>query len=333
MRRRSFPAMVVSLAMLFSTIFTAGFVSAADKSQVVFCVAGDSRGSVMPYSAPINKEILAKLVTALKAEKPQFVLFTGDLVSGYSRDLEKQLTLWRDTFMKPLLDAGIKVYACRGNHDKSLGRKSKRNAALKVWNKVFSGKFAFPQNGPKNALGVTYFVRDNNVLALILDNYKDDGYPHKVNVAWMSKIISQEKRKYPYPLHIFAICHEPAFTVIHKDCLGKNKKARDEFLKSFLKAGGVAFFCGHDHLYNHSKVELPEGVFHQFVCGGAGAPLKKWNGKYLDKRLIKVQSSKSFGYMVVKVAGNKATLTAKGWNDKGTGTLKTIDKFTYTLKK
>ena len=330
---RSLPAMAVSIAVLFAALFTANFASAAGTSQVVFCVAGDSRGTELKHAAPINKNVLSKLVRALKAEKPQFVLFTGDLVSGYSRDLEKQLMIWRDTFMKPLLDAGIKVYSCRGNHDKSLGGRSKKNAALKIWNKVFSGKFAFPKNGPKNALGVTYFVRDNNVLALILDNYKDDGYPHKVDVAWMNKIITKEKRIPPSPLHIFAICHEPAFTVIHQDCLANNKRARDDFLKSFLKAGGVAFFCGHDHLYNHSKIKLREGIFHQFVCGGAGAPLVGWKGKYLDKRVAKVKSSKAFGYMLVKVVGNKATLTAKSWNSKGTGSLKTIDKLTYTLKK
>ena len=293
--------------------------------ELVFCVTGDSRGD----EEGINKNIAMKVADAIKAEKPSFIFINGDLVSGYSSKLEKQLINWRDTFMAPLLDAGIKVYSCRGNHDAAPGKMERllgKNNALNIWQKVFTGKFAFPDNGPGGEKGVTYFVKDKNILVLVMDTYP--GKPsHKVNLKWVKKVIKKEKRK--KSMHLFAVTHEPAFTVQHKDCLASRSKDRDKFLDVFLSNGGVCYFCGHDHFYNHAKVALPKGEFHQFVCGTLGAPLYKWDGEYKDKRVKEVKTSKSFGYMVVHIKGKKATLTMKSWDKKGK--LKIIDTFSYSL--
>ena len=302
-----------------------GQKTVASGDELVFCVTGDSRGS----EDGINKKIALKIADAIKAEKPSFVFVNGDLVSGYSSDLEKQLINWRDTFMAPLLDAGIKVYSCRGNHD-AAGGKIKRmlgkNDVLSIWQKVFSDKFAFPDNGPKGEKDVTYFVKENNVLVLVMDTYP--GKPkHKVNLKWVKKVIQEEKGD--KPMHLFAVTHEPAFAVRHKDCLASKPKDRDKFLDIFLSNGGICYFCGHDHFYNHAKVALPKGDFHQFVCGTLGAPLYKWKGKYKDKRVKEVKTSASFGYMVVRIKGKQATLTMKGWNNNGK--LETIDTFSYSL--
>ena len=297
-------------------------LSAAD-NELVFCVTGDSRGG----DHGINKKILTELVNALKAENPAFVAVNGDLVSGYSSKLQKQLEVWRDTFMAPLLDAGINVYACRGNHDANSGHFRKKGKSKLFWDKVFSGRFVFPDNGPEKEKNTTYYVKDKNVLLFILDSYKRKP-THKVDVDWMKKVFKKEKGK--TPLHVFVVTHEPAYAVHHKDCLASEPKARDEFVNIFLKNKGVCFFCGHDHLYDHSKINLPAGEFHQFVCGTAGAPLYKWDGKYQDKRVQNVKSDVAFGYMVVKIKGNKAELTMKAWDKHGK--LKVIDTFTYTLK-
>ncbi len=298
------------------------------ENELTFCITGDSRG----HDQGINKKILLKLVEAIKKEKPAFVAVDGDLVTGYSSKLEGQLINWRDTFMAPLLDAGIKVYPCRGNHDAGGSKMKKilkigKKLPLESWQKVFSGKFALPENGPTGAKGVTYFIKDRNLLFLVLDAYNAKER-HQVDNVWIEKVMQNDKGE--KPIHIFALTHEPAFAVHHKDCLASKPKSRDQFLKLFLSNGGVCFFCGHDHLYNHAKVTLPEGEFHQFVCGTAGAPLSKWKGEYADKRVTAVKSNRAFGYMVVKLKGKLATLTMKAWDEKGQ--LKVVDTFTYTLK-
>ena len=296
------------------------------KDELTFCVTGDSRGG----DDGINKKIITKTVEALKVEHPSFVAVNGDLVSGYSSKLEAQLINWRDSFMKPLLDAGIKVYSCRGNHDAAPGKVEwvmGKNSALSVWQKVFSGKFAFPNNGPETEKGVTYFVKNKNMLLLVMDTYP--GKPsHEVNLPWVEKVIKAEKGD--LPIYLFAVTHEPAFAVHHKDCLASKPKERDKLLDILVSNGGVCYFCGHDHFYNHAKVTLPKGEFHQFVCGTSGAPLYQWNEKYHEKNIQAVKTVKSFGYMVVHIKGKTATLTMKGWDKEGN--LKTLDTFSYTLK-
>ena len=299
---------------------------ASQEDEVIFCVTGDSRGD----DNGINKKILTQTLQSLKAEHPSFVVVNGDLVSGYSSKLEKQLINWRDSFMKPLLDAGIKVYSCRGNHDAAPGKLERlmgKNSALAVWQKVFSGKYAFPDNGPAKEKGVTYFVKKKNLLLLFMDTYP--GKPtHQVNLPWVEKIIKTEKGD--LSMHLFAVTHEPAFAVHHTDCLASKPKERDKFLNTFTSHGGVCHLCGHDHMYNHAKVITPQGEFHQFVCGTLGAPLYKWNGKYHEKNVQLVKTEKSFGYMVVHIKGKTAVLTMKTWDD--AGKLKIIDTFSYTLK-
>ena len=304
---------------LFSFCLYAQQTQSSD--ELVFCVTGDSRGKIK--GGTINKEVLNKLTAAFKEEKPAFVLVSGDLVSGYSSKLEQQLKDWRDTFMAPLLNAGIKVYPCRGNHDAS-----PKKIAYKVWKKVFSGKFALPENGPDGEKGVTYYLKDKNALVFVLDSYGRKGPTHKVNTAWMEKVIKEEKGD--KPMHIFAMAHEPAFQARHKDCLASKPAERDKFLNSFLSNGGVCYFCGHDHFYSHAVVTLDKGEFHQFICGTAGAPLYDWKGKYADERVKEIKADKAFGYMVVKIKGNTAVLTTKVWDKKGN--LATIDEFTYKLK-
>ncbi len=299
------------------------------EDELIFCVTGDSRGK----DKGVNQKVLVQLVNALKKENPVFVAVNGDLVSGYSSKLENELINWRDTFMAPLIDAGIKVYPCRGNHDAN-GSKTMRllglgkNAPLQIWQKVFSGKFALPENGPKDEKGVTYFVKDKNILLLLLDSYGAKKR-HIVDNSWIEEVLKKEKGT--QSLHLFAVAHEPAFSVHHKDCLASVPKARDRFIKTFMTNGGVCFFCGHDHFYNHAKVALPQGELRQFVCGTAGAPLYKWKGKYADKRVTEIKTEKAFGYMIVKIKGKQATLIMKAWNEKGE--LEVIDTFTYTLKK
>ena len=288
------------------------------RNELIFCVTGDSRGN----EDGINKNVIEKTVNAIKAEKPSFVAVSGDLVSGYSPKLRKQLINWRDSFMKPLLKEGIKVYTCRGNHDAS-----PRKTALSIWQKVFSGKFSLPKNGPNGEKKVTYFVKKKNLLLLVMDAYPDKP-SHKLNLEWAKKVLKKEKGN--KPIHLFIITHEPAFAVQHKDSLASKPEARDKLIDFFLSNGGVCYFCGHDHFYNHAKVTYPKGEFHQFVCGTLGAPLYDWDGKYRDKNVKEVKTVKSFGYMVVHIKGKKTSLVMKGWDKNGN--LKVVDSFTYTLK-
>jgi len=288
---------------------------AGTDDSLVFCVLGDSRGK----NDGVNQEALAELADAFAKESPRFILFPGDLVSSGS---ERQLKNWRDSFMKPLLEKNISVYPCRGNHD--LGQSPRSND---LWKKVFTGKFALPDNGPEGEKSLTYEVRTPNAVVFVMDCYV---HKNQVNTAWlesrMKKIEPKQNR-----IHVFAMAHEPLFAVKHKDCLASAPQQRDKFLDILMNNGGLAYFCGHDHFYDHAVATVNGGEFHQLVCGGAGAPLYSWDKQYADKRLRNIAHSRMLSFMVVRIAGNKAVLTAKAWNPKS-DKIEIIDSFSYTLK-
>ena len=81
-----------------------------------FVVTCDSRG----YTNGIEQVILREIADEIVTQGAEFVLFPGDLVYGYSADgpsgFETQLRTWAE-IMKPVYDAHIGVYVCRGNHD------------------------------------------------------------------------------------------------------------------------------------------------------------------------------------------------------------------------
>jgi len=291
------------LLHIFLTAFSV-FLSAED-NIVKFIVLGDTRGNMV--KTKINLEFLEILKMRIVEEKPDFIFVNGDLVSGYSDKLESQLEEWRDKFMRPLLEHDLQVYVCRGNHDVSKGWKiHKYPEALKEWNEIFSGIFSFPENGPVNEKNLTYYVKKNNTVIFVFDNYIDKAH-HKVNYKWMEKVlknINSDKKE----MKVFALCHEPAFSADHPDCLAVHKKERDDFVKTFLKNGGIFFFSGHDHFYNHAQVKTENGVFEQFICGTDGAPLKTWNEKYAEKGVENIKYLQKRGYVKVTVKNDDVKL-------------------------
>jgi len=109
--RKTIPMKFV-LTLLFLTAFSSTAFSQEPWKFIVTC---DSRGN----DNGINQVVLSELVTEIKSQGVDFVIFSGDLVSGYraidTDEFEAQLRAWVEEIMKPLYDAGITVYVCRGN--------------------------------------------------------------------------------------------------------------------------------------------------------------------------------------------------------------------------
>jgi len=284
-----------------------------------FIVTGDSRGS----DNGVNTVILGELAAQIASQAVDFVLFPGDLVSGYVNQtaLESQLFTWRDT-MQPVYDAGIDVYPVRGNHDVG------SPAGFTAWNNVFTGAYALPGNGPAGEENVTFAVEHNNALILGLDQYVT---PHRVNQAWVDDQLAGNSNP-----HVFALGHEPAFQVDHTDCLDDYPADRDAFWESLEGAGGRTYFAGHDHFYDHARVDDldgdPSNDLHQYIVGTAGAPLRDWSPPYDgDNSGMDVEQwshAKEYGYLLAEIDGLDATLT---WMERvGAGTYEPGDVWSYT---
>lgn len=306
---------------------------AALSSAQKFCfvVAGDGRSDSAKNRPEdkngINVTITTEMAQATIAEGAKFLMWTGDLAMGYSKDpaaFESQLIDWR-TIMEPVYAAGIKVLPCRGNHDAS-----SINAEA-TWHKVFTGKYALPGNGPHGEKNLSFFYEEGPVLALGLDQYQA-GAMETIDQEWLDATLKTHRKPF-----IFAIGHEPAFMDgAHTDTMDADPTKRDMFVKSLLKAGGRTFFCGHDHLYDHMIVKADRGgpELHQFVAGTAGAPFYKmgeYKGKNAGWKLARSKNiTDTYGYLLVEIDGKKCTITFKG--RVAPGKYEAMDSWSYTAR-
>jgi hypothetical protein len=281
---------------------------------------GDSRGS----NNGVNTAILAEIASEIVRQNAEFVVFPGDLVNGYvsQTELQSQLMTWRNT-MQPVYDAGIDVYPVRGNHDVG------SPAGTAAWDNVFSGPYAMPGNGPVGEENITFSFEHRNVFMIGLDQYVT---LRRVNQAWVDDQFEANTKP-----HVFAFGHEPAFKAQHSDCLDDYPANRNVFWESLEDVGARVYFCGHDHFYDHARIDDgdgdPENDLHQYIIGTAGAPLRSWSPPYdgLNSPYTVHQQyySNQYGYVVVEIDGAEATLT--WWERTSPGVYEAVgDVWSYT---
>ena len=318
------------LKTLAASALLASLLAVGQAETWRFIVTGDGRsGSNRPEDHNgVNTVIMSELAKAMVNEKPKLVLFSGDLIAGPKTDaeMESQLETWPGV-MKPVYDAGIKVYNIRGNHEMHVPHPEA------VWRKMFVGPYEMPLNGPKGEEGMSFTVNYQNALFIGIDEFQ--GETAHVNQTWIDEVLKNNKAT-----HIFAFSHKMAFrSGHHDDGLETEPAARDTFVKSLIAAGSKVVFFGHDHLYDH-RILTPAGAsadkaIHQFVIGTAGAPLVKGNedpGNNTNWKVEKVSHIEGkYGYAVVDVDGPNVAITFK--TRTSPGVFETADTYKYSVSK
>ncbi|MHC4867179.1 MAG: LamG-like jellyroll fold domain-containing protein [Planctomycetota bacterium] len=262
----------------------------------------------------VNNNRCAEMANCVIAERAELVLVPGDLIDGGFLDLETQLELWK-SIMQPVYDAGITVMPVRGNHEIA------GSTPGDDWKAVFP---EIPENGPTGEKGYTYYNVHRNALFVGIDVYDGDndtrGY-NKVDSAnrtWLEGVLSSDTSK-----HVFVLTHEPAFNLQHDDCLDEEESDRNAFWQILEDESGCRlYFCGHDHFYDHARVEYSDPDVHQMVVGTAGAPNRDWDdagwsdtdpyvqhgdqtGPWTPRRIAYEgkASDNCYGYVVVEIWG------------------------------
>jgi hypothetical protein len=289
-----------------------------------FAVMGDSRGGV----GGVNEKVLSELVGELLQRDIDLLVFPGDLVHGAGISpvsFGGQLWKWV-RIMQPLYDAGIRVYVCRGNHEigdmwyalpgelpDSVDNYGQR------WLEVFGNddcpQYRLPGNGPDGERYMSYSVVHNNALIVGLDQYGGTAYRpvHYINQGWLDSQLENNVKP-----HVFAFGHEEAFRTLHYDCLDAHPDQRDAFWLSLKAAGGRAYFCCHDHYYDHARVDDgdgdPRNDVHQFIVATAGAPSYTWtppyngdNGGFIVEQVH--HTEQRYGYLLVNINDLEATMS------------------------
>ena len=329
--RKTTPTKFV-LALLFLAVLSSAGLAQEPWKFIVTC---DSRGNI--YG--INPFILIELVIEIKSQGVDLVLFPGDLVSGSQAttpgEFEAQLRTWL-VIMKPVYNAGIAVYVGRGNHElgdvwsayphPGTSPDPNDNQMLR-WLNVFGSnsypKQKMPDNGPANEKFMTYSVTHKNAFIVMLDQYAGirHDFHHKVNQEWLDDQLAANTKP-----HIFIVGHEQAFRALHYDCLDYYPAQRDAFWTSIKNAGGRTYFCGHDHFYDHARVDdgdgNPDNDIHQFIIATAGAPPYHWSPPYDGNNSSYIveqwHHAEKYGYVLVEIDELDVTLT---WIERHTNNL------------
>ena len=317
MKRLCFLILVVLVGL-------AGVVNASQTERWNFIITCDSRGSIL---TGVNDPILAEMVREILRWNADFVLFAGDLVfgAGVPPDrFETQLWNWVSV-MRPLYNAGIGVYVCRGNHeqgdtwftDPNEPPNPLDNYALR-WLNVFGSdkhpELRLPDNGPAKEKYMSYAVVHKNALVVALDEYAGTWHHavHSVNQQWLDSQLQANAKP-----HVFAFGHEEAFRTRHTDCLDAHPDLRDAFWRSLKAAGARVYTCGHDHYYDNARVDDgdddPNNDVHQLIVATAGAPLYSWSPPYSgcngDFQVSQLYHDERWGYVLVEIDGLNVTTT------------------------
>jgi Icc protein len=263
-----------------------------------FAVMGDSRGS----SNGLNEATIRSLMEKVKklSPQPQFILFTGDQVSGGS-DVAKQLAAWKNVVDDyfPMTS----VFPALGNHEHN--------------EKIFSDTFsALPKEQLPGYGKTAYYFDYGNARFITLNsdrtNAKGSYIIEKDQLDWLENLLKTSGKKQQ-----FVQFHAPAYPIgAHVgSSLDTDPASRDALWAVLDKYNVTAVLVGHEHNYNRRKVDANfdanghhfANTIYQLTIGGAGAPL--YTGSKENKQVVTGPKA-SYHYMIVDVDGGSTKFTA-----------------------
>jgi len=261
------------------TTATGEFATAPEPdAPFTFVVFGDSRSDAGSHS---------RVVDRIRAEVPDFLLGTGDMVNegGRDRDWQRFFDIERELLMENPFFPSV------GNHDRQ-----GRGRTADNYRKFFS----LPENSPDPERYYAFTYGNSRFVILDSNSYS---FALTDQTAWLEEQL-QAARLDPGIEHIFVTMHHPPYSVsLH----GGQTELREAWTPLFEKYRVDAVFSGHDHAYSRAQ----RGEVHYYVSGGGGAPLypRKRNSEPID-----IEATKYFErvnhYLRVHVFGGFVEVTA-----------------------
>jgi hypothetical protein len=175
---------------------------------------------------------------------------------------------------------------------------------------LFSSRYLLPQNGPENEKNITYTIQYDNLLFIALDEYT---LYHQINQAWLDELLAATGSEY-----IFAAGHEPAFKIFPLSCLSEYPEERNSFWESLAGAGVKAYFCGHNHFFDHAIIDDGDGNplndIHQVIVGTGGGSFftdSEYNGNNGRWTPVRLFHEENFGYVLAEINGSEVQMKWK----------------------
>ncbi len=257
------------------TSFPKATLPAGDPSaDIVFVVGGDNRPTAQ--RAPLPRT-LKTLFSEISLIRPDFVLWTGDVVYGYC-DTRPELEREYEDFksMAQPIDGAVPLFNAPGNHEihgDQTTCKPKQEAFC------FAGPNASPPDCSETVFqhyfGALYGSFDYAGAHFISLDTEIPGQEDSISstqLQWLADDLAAHKGARA----IFVFSHTEFYSspLIDKGAGASHPamKNRAALQDLFRKYPVKAVFSGHEHLYWHEPPEQHDGIEY-FVAGGAGAPL------------------------------------------------------------
>jgi len=166
--------------------------------------------------------------------KYDHVILVGDNIYGSERpqDFERKFELP----YKPLLDAGVKFYACLGNHD------AREQRYYKLFN--MGGELYYTFNPSPD---IRFFMLEST-------------YPVPEQIQWLEEQLKTSSSNWK-----IAVFHHPLYSSARRH--GSDHQLRDVLEPMFIQYNVSVVLSGHDHVYERLK---PQNGIAYFVVGSGG---------------------------------------------------------------
>ena len=308
---------VLSLAFACIMVF---MIQPAYAQTWKFAMISDSHDSNMTKTKTGVTPYLAPIISYIVAEHPDFVLQTGDLITGAqtlltSPAVEKfgmQYAYYKQ-ITAPLAGANIPLFVMRGNHD--FGLQDEKQTLAKAY--MEQEAIAMPQNGPPDAKGLSYSFVHNKIKFIMIDQFTNAS---KGVVTLPMDWVRSELENRQGAEYIFVMGHSPVFTPNTSSTnnggqfnLFDQPTLQGQFWKLLTDHHVTAYVSGHEHLYFRGQANgIP-----QIVIGNLGGPLINYNPATVDSRLANVfpttpvpDTAARPGYIIFTVDDSKNSITA-----------------------
>lgn len=228
-------------------------------NSVRFAIIGDSGTGERPQF-----EVAQQMVTFRRDFPFDFVLMLGDNIYG-SKTAEDFKRKFEDPY-RTLESAGVKFYACLGNHDHTSERLYK----------------PFNMNGQRY-----YTFKKGNAQFFALDST----YMDPVQLEWLDRQLSDSDAAWK-------ICffHHPLYS--HGKFHGSDLDLRARLEPVFVKYGVDVVLNGHEHVYERVK---PQQGIDYFVLGNSGE-LRPHNLNPSPDTVMGFDTDRTFG--LIEIAGD-----------------------------
>jgi len=254
-------------------------------------------------------------IAALKP-RPDFVVFTGDMVLGLTAnlsELHRQLESWIDVYRNSDLgrNTKIRLIAMPGNHESLVGEKGAQASnpgAEAVWLAAMQ-PFIAGNNGPtaggpdnlqsdQSQLTYSFDFHDSHFVLLNTDPF---GAVATVPIFWIHQDLATAAGDANLK-HVFVMGHKPAFTptfASSEQSLDSNPNLRNQFWDELNNDGVGYYLVSHSHVWHAGMPVSPISLLKhtvQIIAGNAGTKL--------DDGWALTGADPYFGFTLVQVRKN-----------------------------